>query len=222
MSGWRNIPTKYKWTGDSVIPVTKAREVTLASSVVGSIIAPTSPPTQTPTQQHSIPIIPSSSLEVVTLSAPTVVTQTPVQQETAPTTTSSLTTEEQAASAKMEEALDKILAILGQKQEVIESSSNLAAGVEGPPLWENQIQDLKSSGAPIYPEGRPVNNPNHLMLFLWNGAKVMRSYTSSGWVYRVRRIDGKQNPVPEKLAEAFISSGNLTQDGSGNFVVAMR
>ena len=210
MGQWRNIPTAYKWDGDSV---------TFPKEVAPPVVKP-------PAVSTGIPVTSASAL-VIQNPVPTVtanvcsVLPKPEPTTTVPVNIPGLSTEEQAAAAKMEAALDNVLALLGQKQEVIQDSSNLATGSAGPPLWDNQIQELMPAGSPIYPDGRPVTNPNHLMLFLWNGAEIVRSYTTTGWKSKVRRQDGKLNPVPESLVEAITKAGYLSECGNGVYKIKL-
>jgi hypothetical protein len=205
MGEWRDIPTVYKWDGDSItFPEPPKKPVPVR-------------PVPPKKANAGIPIIPASALFLneSKLAVTAIACSKPV--ETTPSPASQLQPEEQQAAAKMEEALDRILGILGEKQEVIQDQSNLVTGNVGAPIWDNQIQELLPNGSPIYPAGRPVTNPNHLMLFLWNGAEVVRAYTSAGWNSRLRRLDGKLNPIPESLIEAVIRSGYVTECGNGVF-----
>jgi hypothetical protein len=204
MSEWRDIPTVYKWDGDSITLPEAPKKTPPAKPV---------PPKKT---NAGIPVIPASSL-VLNEEKPAVTASACSTPEVTTPSSIGLLPDEQQAAAKMEAALDKILGILGEKQEEIQDQSNLATGNVGAPIWDNQIQELLPNGSPIYPAGRPVTNPNHLMLFLWNGAEVVRAYTSTGWSSKLRRLDGKLNPIPESLIEAVISSGYLTECGSGVF-----
>lgn len=200
MEKWQDIPTQYSWDGDSLTSKSPLKPPTKPA-----------PPKTKPAGQ--LPHIPASAL-VINEQRRTDVS-TVVVADTKPS--ASLSNDEKQAVSKMEAALEKILGILGEKQQIVQDSSNLATGSAGAPLWDSHIQELSPSSSPIYPDGRPVTNPNHLMLFLWNGAELVRSYAPSGWVSKLRRADGKMNPVPETLVEAVLKTGYLRECGSGVF-----
>ena len=219
MDAWRNIPTKYKWDGDSLIdprgviadppPVVKPNSSKITTTLAQVL---PKPPVVT---SSAIPVIPASKLEI-TQSPPSVNIDTKVEEVKA-----ELTTEEKAAAVKMEEMLDKVLALLGQKAEAVEAQTNLSTGTPGAPLWDTQPLTLDPNKSAIYPAGRPINNPNHLMFMLWNGATICRDYTPKGWLVFLRRGD-KQNPIPEKLFDALNQSGSIAEGGDGSFRIKER
>jgi hypothetical protein len=222
MTQWRDIPTAFNWDGDNLTPPPQSKPITSVPAVK---------PTASKPQSGTVPLvtkigvgivtIPASALEIVNGPAVTTVSADSPKPEAVPVKpVPGLSAEEQVAAAKMEAALEKILGILGEKKEEVVGESNLSQGKPGDPLWDSHIQDLSPSKSAIYPAGRPVNNPNHLMLFLWNGAEVVRAYTQNGWKSRMRRQDGKENPVPERLIEAFIQAGNLKDFGNGIYKTA--
>lgn len=115
----------------------------------------------------------------------------------------------QAAAQETAQALDSILGLIKPASAVVEVPlSPVESGVKED-LWESPVQTLEPSESAIYPEGRPITNPNHLMLFVWNGAEVWRVYTTAGWSSRLHRIDGKENPITDVIVEALIKAGHL-------------
>lgn len=209
MNEWRNIPTKYKWDGESLIDP-------------NGVIADPFPPTKTNS--------PSIATYVAQVAANTPYVASPVsvppsvnidtKVEVVPPKTE-MTTEEQAAAAKMEAMLDKVLALLGQKPEAVEPQTNLSTGTPGTPLWDTKPLTLNPNKSAIYPAGRPINNPNHLMFMLWNGSNIVRDYTPTGWNTFLRRGD-KRNPIPEKLFDALVKSESVIEGGDGVFRIKER
>jgi hypothetical protein len=112
MSEWRDIPTKYKWDGDSLIdprgviteqaPQAKPNSPSIATYVAQ--VASNTPYVAT----SVVPVTAPPSVNIDT-------TKVEVVQPKP-----EMTTEEQAAATKMEEMLDKVLALLGQKAEKVE------------------------------------------------------------------------------------------------------
>jgi len=215
MSEWRNIPTKYKWDGESLIdpngvmpdPFPPAKVQQTASYTQQAVVN---------TQYNASSAIPAS----VITAPPTSVNIDTTKVEVVPPKPE-MTVEEQAAAVKMEEMLDKVLALLGQKAETTEPQTNLTNGTPGTPLWDTKPLTLDPNKSAIYPAGRPINNPNHLLFMLWNGADIIKDYTPAGWVISLRRGD-KRNPIPEKLFDALEKSGGLVEGGNGVFRVKER
>jgi len=115
----------------------------------------------------------------------------------------------QAASQETAQALDSILGLIKPASSIVEVPlSPVESGVKED-LWEAPVQLLEPAESAIYPEGRPITNPNHLMLFVWNGAEVWRIYTTTGWSSKLHRIDGKENPITNVIVEALIKAGHL-------------
>jgi hypothetical protein len=217
MNEWRDIPTKYKWDGESLFDPNGVSEDPFKASNVATSVAQVV--VNTPYKANSVvPSIPASKIEVV--STPPSVNIDTNKVEVVPPKTE-LTTEEQAAAARMEAALDKVLALLGQKAETTEPQTNLTNGTPGTPLWDTTPLTLDPNKSAIYPAGRPINNPNHLMFMLWNGAAIGRDYTPAGWSIFLRRGD-KKNPIPEKLFDALVKSETVTEVGDGVFRIKER
>lgn len=129
-----------------------------------------------------------------------------------------LTDEEKLAAIKTEAALDTVLSFVPEKGEATAPEPKLEPVVTPTlPLWEAPTQELSPSGSAIYPDGRPVTNPNHLMLFLWKGAELVRAYTPDGWVSKLRRPDGRENPLSESMVDVLIRSGSLKEVRPGVF-----
>ena len=194
MARWRNIPAQFSWDGESMTPAsTKAHPQKVRPSKVSTAVLPPESPEKPPEA------LPLSNL-------------------------AGLSDEEKIAALKTEAALDTILALVPD-QEVIETKPEPAkiADPQKCPvtgqnsLWENPVQDLPMGNSAIYPDGRPLSNPNHMMLFVGHGAEVVRDYTQTGWVSYLRRPDGRRNPVPESLVETFIKSGILKEGKPGIF-----
>ena len=207
MNEWRNIPTKYKWDGESLINPNGVTADPFKSSNVATSVAQV----VVNTPYVASPAIPVTAPPSVNID--TKVEVVPPKQE--------MSAEEQAAAAKMEAMLDKVLALLGQKAETTEPQTNLTNGTPGTPLWDTKPLTLDPNKSAIYPAGRPINNPNHLMFMLWNGAAIGREYTPVGWNTFLRRGD-KKNPVPEKLFDALLKSETVSEVGDGVFRIKER
>lgn len=210
MARWRNIPTKFSWDGENVVPASVKRRPTPVrpSKVPVAVLEPESPETS------------SESLPLGKLDG--------------------LSDEEKVAALRTEAALDAILALVpdvetvapqpesppsSQPESQPEAKPAETAAVEEPEkmsgdrtdLWESPVQDLPTGNAAIYPDGRPISNPNHLMLFVGRGAEIVRQYRQDGWISHMCRADGRKNPVPEPLVETLINSGILKEGRPGVF-----
>lgn len=199
MALWRNIPAQFKWDGESMTPAsTRTCPVRVKpSKVTPVLLAPESPET------------PPNALPLDKLDG--------------------LSEEEKIAALKTEAALDAVLALVPnhvitapepESQPEQEPAENAAQECPVPgqnSLWESPVQDLPTGNSAIYPNGRPISNPNHLMLFVRRGAEVIRSYMQTGWISQLRRPDGRLNPLPEALVETLINSGVLTEGRPGVF-----
>jgi len=140
--------------------------------------------------------------------------------------TADLDSQIDAAAKRTEQVLNTVLEMLspstipGAEQGVTQSSALIAPVVteeDGEDLWEAPAQSMSLSGSPIYPDRRPINNPNHLLLFIGRGAEIVRMYTASGWSSKLRRDDGKENPVPDNIVDSLVKAGQLVEKKPGVF-----
>lgn len=203
---WRNIPTQFNWDGESITPAqTRRRPASVKPSKVPvAVLPPETPETSSET--------PSGALNLGRWEG--------------------LSEEEKLAALKTEAALEAVLSLVpeasepAETQEVAEESEPAKIAESEEPekvsgdrtdLWESPVQDLSVGNSAIYPDGRPLANPNHLMLFVGRGAEVVREYRQDGWVSYLLRSDGRRNPLPESLVETLIKSGVLKEGKPGVF-----
>ena len=184
MAVWRDIPTKFSWDGESMVP--------------------------TAVPKKSVPVRPSK------VSVPVVVEDG----------FDGFSEEEKIAALRTEEALEAVLSFVPESPGDVVSDSPSPVGLEEDPqktsgsrtdLWEEPVQDLSVGNSAIYPDGRMISNPNHLMLFIGRGAEIFRKYRQDGWVSSLHRSDGKSNPVSESLVDTLIKSGVLKESRPGVF-----
>jgi len=202
MAKWRDIPTTFNWDGESVVPASVKRRP--------SMVRPSKVPVAVLPQES--PEMPSGALSLDKLDG--------------------LSDEEKIAALKTEAALEAVLALVPEAADPVkvpevapETKPAETADSEEPEkcpgdrtdLWENPVQDLPLGNSAIYPDGRSISNPNHLMLFIGRGAEVLRDYRQDGWVSCLRRSDGRKNPLPESLVETLIKSGILREGKPGVF-----
>ena len=202
MARWRDIPTKFSWDGESVVPASVKRRapVVRPSKVPVAVIAQESP-------EMASESLPLNKLE-------------------------GLSDEEKIAALRTEAALNAVLSLIPENSgtetvvEEVPGTKPAETAVSEEPekcpgdrtdLWENPVQDLPTGNSAIYPDGRPISNPNHLMLFIGRGAEIVRQYRQDGWVSHMCRVDGRKNPVPESLVETLIQSGLLKEGRPGVF-----
>ena len=122
-----------------------------------------------------------------------------------------LTDEERLAALRTEVALDTILNMLPAP----ESDSEEEVSVRTENLWEEPVQNLPIEGSAIYPDGREIENVNHLVLFVRRGARLSRLYKADGWHWELLREGGKKNPVSSSLVEPLVRSGVFKELPSG-------
>jgi hypothetical protein len=204
---WRNIPAQFNWDGESLTPAsTRARPQRVRpSKVAPAVLAP---------EQPQASETPSENLNLSRLDG--------------------LSDEEKVAALKTEAALNAVLALIPEpvteepvaepkpkpkpEPKPAETAESEECPVTGQnELWESPVQDLPMGNSAIYPDGRPIANPNHLMLFLQRGAEVLRTYAQTGWVSYLQRGDGKKNPLQESLVETMVKSGVLREVKTGVF-----
>jgi len=190
MSQWKNIPAAFKWTEAGLVPSVRTAQ-------------------QLPPQKPLAPKVPQASIAVDDFGSRL-----------------------EVAALRTEAALESILGMVNDTAAAVleppmvveekpeakpEASLEQVQQPPKQPLWDESVQTLPISSSPIYPAERPVANPNHLMMFIGNGAEVVRSYTSSGWVSRLRRLDGKENPVPNQIIDGLVMAGQLKETKPGVF-----
>jgi hypothetical protein len=121
-----------------------------------------------------------------------------------------LTNEERLAALKTEVALDTVLNMIPQDiEEVPLSPPEFSERPEN--LWEEPVQDLHLGNSAVYPDGRQIANPNHLVMFIQNGGRISRIYKSDGWHYELLRAGNRKNPILEALVSPLIHSGILKE-----------
>jgi len=113
------------------------------------------------------------------------------------------------AERAVEQALDKVLGVLGSKSEPVAGKEPESKET----LFEPRTKTLSTARSPIYPDGRIIRNPNHLMFFLQNDARITMVHRAMGTQPVLVRVDGKRNPVAPEVVEVLVKSGRIRQVG---------
>ena len=211
MSSFKHIPTKFKWDGSSVTPPGMPKPMAPSPQKVSS-------PVPTASKPNTVSLFTQPITEANLTDAPEAVQEAPVvpvgsqEAPVAPlidATSPDLTDDEKAAAEKLSAALDSILDMIPDKMEEHPLTYHGPEPTE--PLFEPAVQTLDTSNSMVYPDGRPISNANHLMMMIYNGARVAKVYKADGWHAKLKRRDGKENPIAMTVVDVLLKSGRLKE-----------